>query len=189
VLNTGCLGYSPEQYYYSLLAFADRFKPRFVVLSVFANDFGDVYKVARGEGDWDEGRYWFGEIQQLCRSRGLILLVVPAPIDGQMNSGRYAGYYPGRISNILDGVSEAYLDPTEEFINRNIAMILEGDRAGNRPMGSPLYNSAIGDGHFSPAGAEVWAEAVGRRLGLLLDKARGARGSNESRATNRPSGP
>ncbi|APW62717.1 SGNH/GDSL hydrolase family protein [Paludisphaera borealis] len=175
ILNTGCLGYSPEQYYYSLLKFADRFKPQFVVMSVFANDFGGILEVARGKGDWDEGRYWLGEIQQVCRSRGLLLLVVPAPLDSQMNSARFAGYYPGLISNILNGSSEAYLDPTEEFINRNIAMILEGDRAGNRPTGSPLYNNAIGDGHFSPAGAEVWAEAVGRRLVLLLDKARGAR--------------
>ena len=181
ILNTGCLGYSPEQYYYSLVAFADRFKPRFVVMSVFANDFGGIYEVARGEGDWDEGRYWLGEIQQVCRSRGYILLVVPAPLDGQMGGRRYAGYYPGAISNILEVSSDAYLDPTDAFVDRNLAMILEADRAGHRPTGSPLYNTPIGDAHFSPAGAEVWAEAVGRRLVLLLEKARGARRSSEPR--------
>ncbi len=47
MLNTGHLGYSPEQYYYSLLAFADRFRPHFVVVSFFANDFGDAYDVTR----------------------------------------------------------------------------------------------------------------------------------------------
>ncbi len=183
ILNTGCLGYSPEQYYYALVAFADRFKPRFVVLSVFANDFGDADKVARGVGDWDEGRYWLSEIQQFCRTRGYILLVVSAPIENQMNGRRFAGYYPGSISNILEAPSESYLDPTDDFVDRNIASILEADRAGRRPQGSPLYNAPIGDAHFSPAGAEVWAEAVGRRLVLLLDK---ARRSSEPRSGTRP---
>ena len=43
ILNTGHLGYSPEQYYYSLVEYADRFRPHFVVVSVFSNDFaGDM---------------------------------------------------------------------------------------------------------------------------------------------------
>jgi len=170
VLNTGHLGYSPEQYYYTLLEYADRFKPQFVVVSLFANDFGGIEEAVRGEGDWDEGRYWLGEISQFCRTRGLIHLFVPAPMERQLSAPRRAGFYPGLISNILDEGSEAYLDPIEAFVDRNMAMILEADRAGRRPSTSPLYNGAIGDGHFSPIGAEVWAEAVARRLGLLLEK-------------------
>jgi len=170
VLNTGHLGYSPEQYYYTFLEYVDRFKPQFVVVSLFANDFGGIDEAVRGEGDWDEGRYWLGEIAQFCRTRQLIPLFVPAPIEHQMNSPRRAGFYPGLISNILDVGSESYLDPIEAFVDRNMAMILEADREGHRPSTSPLYNGPIGDGHFSPAGAEVWAEAVARRLGLLLEK-------------------
>ena len=45
IVNAGVLGYSPEQYYYSLVAFADRFRPQFVVVSVFANDFGEASEV------------------------------------------------------------------------------------------------------------------------------------------------
>jgi len=174
VLNTGHLGYSPEQYYYTLLEYVDRFKPRFVVVSLFANDFGGIDEAARGEGDWDEGRYWLAEISQFCRTRNLILLFVPAPMERQLNTPRRAGFYPGMISNILDAGSESYLDPIEAFVDRNMAMILEADRAGQRPASSPLYNGSIGDGHFSPAGSEVWAEAVAHRLALLLEKARWA---------------
>src|SRR5262249_474498 len=59
ILNTGHLGYSPEQYYFSLVEYAERFPPDFVVVSVFANDFaGDMKAVLEGRGgDWDEGRY------------------------------------------------------------------------------------------------------------------------------------
>lgn len=174
VLNTGHLGYSPEQYYYTLLEYADRFKPRFVVVSLFANDFGGIDEAVRGAGDWDEGRYWLGEISQFCRTRGLIPLFVPAPMERQLSSPRRAGFYPGLISNILDVASESYLDPIEAFVDRNMAMIIEADRAGHRPVTSPLYNGHIGDGHFSPVGAEVWAEAVARRLALLLEKHRWA---------------
>jgi hypothetical protein len=106
-----------------------------------------------------------------------------------MNTARRAGHYPGAISNVLDGNSEAYLDPIEDFINRNIELILEGERAGNRPTGSPLYNDAIGDHHFSPAGSEVWAETVGRRLVLLLEKARGGRSASVSRSIRSPASP
>lgn len=170
VLNTGHLGYSPEQYYHTLLEYADRFRPHFVVVSLFANDFGGIDEAVRGEGDWEEGRYWLGEIAQFCRSRQLVVLFVPAPMERQLSAPRRSGFYPGAISNILDEGSEQYLDPIEAFVNRNMAMIQEADREGRRPSASPLYNGQIGDAHFSPDGAEVWAEAVARRLELLLEK-------------------
>ena len=58
ILNTGHLGYSPEQYYYTLMQYGKRFPPRFVVVSLFANDFGDFQEVLEGKGDWEEGGYW-----------------------------------------------------------------------------------------------------------------------------------
>ena len=63
-MNTGVLGYSPEQYYYSLIAFADRFRPHFVIVSVFVNDFNHNLSEAlsRGVGDWEEGKYWLDKI-------------------------------------------------------------------------------------------------------------------------------
>ena len=103
VLNTGVLGHSPEQYYYSLRAFADRFRPHAVVVSVFTNDFGeDVEVPTKGQGDWEEGKYWLDRITQLCRSRQWPHLIVPVPYAPNLFSQRKAGYYPGTLTNILE---------------------------------------------------------------------------------------
>jgi hypothetical protein len=170
VLNTGVLGYSPEQYYHSLIAFADRFPPRFVVVSIFTNDFGDLHKVAsRGVGDWDEGKYWLERIADECRARDCLLLIVPVPYVPGMLGKRRPGHYPGRIADVLDLNSLCFLDPVEDFIDAHLDRFIDGVRRGRRPQGCPLFNDAIGDGHFSAAGAEVWAERVGRRLLRLMD--------------------
>jgi len=172
VLNTGHLGYSPEQEYYTLLEYAERFHPQFVVLSLFANDFGDVFEVAAGKGDWPEGKYWLGQIAQYCRGRRILALTIPAPLESQINARRFAGNYPGQVSNILESSGIEYLDPIESFVNEHLARVLEGTRAGNRPPTNPLFNGVVADGHFSAIGSELWAAAVGRRLVLLLEKAR-----------------
>ncbi len=54
ILNTGHLGYSPEQYFYTLKEYAERFPSQFVVISFFANDFGDLLEALEGRGDWEE---------------------------------------------------------------------------------------------------------------------------------------
>jgi hypothetical protein len=172
VLNTGHLGYSTEQEYYTLSAYADRFHPQFVVLSLFANDFGDIHEVIAGKGDWDEGKYWVDQIAQYCRSRGIILLTVTAPLEGQITARRFAGNYPGKISNILETVGTHHVDATEIFVNEQLRLMGEGERAGKRPSTSPLYNGVIADQHFSAIGSALWARAVGQRLVLLLEKVR-----------------
>ena len=84
ILNTGHLGYSPEQYYYTLLEYAQRFPPQFVVVSLFANDFGgDVQEVLEGKGDWEEGCYWLGEIRQYCSQAGYRLCHLRAGAVGR----------------------------------------------------------------------------------------------------------
>ena len=172
VLNTGHLGYSPEQEYYTLLEYAERFHPQFVVLSLFTNDFGGVFEVAAGKGgDWPEGKYRLGQITQYCRGRGIVALTIPAPLESQINGRRFAGNYPGQVSNILESAGIEYLDPIESFVNEHLARVLEGTRAGNRPTTSPLFNGVIADGHFSAIGSELWAAEVGQRLVLLLEKA------------------
>ena len=161
ILNTGHLGYSCEQYYYSLEAFLGRFRPNFVVVSVFANDFGDIWEVLKGKGDWNEGKYWLDKITDLCRARDLPHLFVPIPFEPQMLGRRRAGFYPGTISNILEVNSLMLLDPTDEFINAHLELLLAGERVGRRPTGCPLFNIEIADGHFSGLGSEVWASSVG----------------------------
>jgi hypothetical protein len=172
ILNTGHVGYSPEQYYHTLLEYVPKFHPQFVVVSVCPNDFvglGDVFKEG---GDWDEAGYWLSEIKRYARSQGLAHLVVPAPMERQMGSPRLAGYYPGRVSNILHFSGKEYRDPIEEFVDEHMLRMIEAERAGKRPQWSPLFNGAVGDGHFSVLGSQVWAAAVGRRVELLLEEER-----------------
>jgi hypothetical protein len=173
ILNTGVLGYSPEQYYYSLLAYAERFRPHFVIVSVFTNDFGDVHEVpTKALGDWDEGKYWLDKITAFCKAREWPHLIVPVPYEPHMTGRRRAGYYPGMLSNILEVNSTMFLDPTDDFINAYLQLVIDGQRSGNRPQGCPLFNIQISDGHFSPLGSKAWAASVGRRLVLLLERDR-----------------
>jgi hypothetical protein len=170
IVNTGVLGYSPEQYFYSLVAFADRFRPHFVVTSIFANDFGDLFQALKGKGDWEEGKYWLDEITHFCRRRDLPHLFVPAPSEPLLLGRRRSGYYPGTICNILEANSLTLLDPTDDFINAHLELVIAGERKGKRPYWCPLFNLEIGDGHFSSVGSAVWADSVGRRIALLLEK-------------------
>jgi lysophospholipase L1-like esterase len=169
ILNTGVLGYSPEQYYFALLEFADRFRPQFIVVSVFANDFGEASAVAQGRGDWDEGKYWLDRIRSLSQTRGWTCLFVPVPLKDRTLGRRKSGHYPGMISNFLNTGAVSFLNPAESFVNAHLDLLIDGERRGERPSGCLLYNEKIGDGHFSALGAQVWAEAVGRRLALLLE--------------------
>jgi hypothetical protein len=170
ILNTGVLGYSPEQYYYSLIAFTDRFHPHFVVVSVVANDFGNLYDVVtRGEGDWKEGKYWLEKIAGYCRARHWPVLIVPAPYEGSI-LGRRAPGYLGPLLKILDVDSLLVLDPIDDFVNAHLKLLTEARQKGQRLQGCPLFNDVIDDEHFSAAGSEVWAVSVGKRVILLLPK-------------------
>jgi hypothetical protein len=178
VLNTGVMGYSPEQYYYSLIHFAGRFRPNFVVVSVFPNDFGGyIPSVANsGLGDWREGKYWLEKIIAACREEGWPYLIVPVPYEGHLLVRRLSGFYPGSLLNILDAESTSILNPFDAFANAHLAAVTAGLRSGRPVQGSPLYNNPIDD-HFSAAGAELWAECVGERILLLLNRADAARGA------------
>ena len=77
VLNTGVIGYSPEQYYHTLLAFGERFAPHAVVISICANDFGNVDEaVNEGKGDWQGGEILAG------KDRHTLRLAALDPLDG-----------------------------------------------------------------------------------------------------------
>lgn len=171
ILNGGVMGYSPEQYYYTLTAFADRFRPQFVVVAVCLNDFGDIRKVfTQGVGDWQEGKYWLEKIVDYCQQRHWPCLIVPGPLAAHLTARRNSGHYPGPLSNILDVDSLKYLYPIEDFANAQLKLTNEAKHRSQRLIYCPLFNDAIGDQHFSAIGSEVWADAVGRRLLLLLDR-------------------
>ncbi|MHB1556815.1 MAG: SGNH/GDSL hydrolase family protein [Isosphaeraceae bacterium] len=176
ILNTGVMGYSPEQYYHSLIAFAGRFSPHFVVVSVYANDCGnEIDATGRGEGNWLEGKYWLDRIVRYCRERRWPCLTVPAPYEYNLLKRRKPAFYPGAMVNLLDLDSVMYLDPSEDFLNAHLRSLIERRRRYESTRTCVLFNDDIGDSHFSPAGAELWAESVGRRLVLVMEKERAFR--------------
>jgi lysophospholipase L1-like esterase len=177
ILNAGVMGYSPEQYYYSLIAFAERFRPHFVIVSIFPNDFGQIVDVvSRGAGDWQEGKYWLEKIVEYCRARHWPYLIVPVPYEASLLIRRTSGHYPGPLLNILDVDSVSVLYPFDDFANAHLKWRAERQRKGQPIEGCALYNDALRDSHFSAAGAEVWARSVGNRIVLLLDQVRAADG-------------
>lgn len=117
ILNTGHLGYSPEQYYYTLIEYSRRFPPQFVVISLGADDFGDVQAVLSGKGDWEEGCYWLAEIRDYCFKRSIAFLFVPVPWHAQLEDARTTGFYPGLVSNDIRATSQNYFDPIADFVN------------------------------------------------------------------------
>jgi hypothetical protein len=189
ILNTGHIGYSPEQYYYTLREYGQRMRPRFVVVSVCPNDFGDGAAVLRGEGDWfDEAQYWLHQIRQWCTSNQAILLLVPVPTYTQIEGIRVDEYYPGRVCNIFKSTSLIYCDPLNEFVDEHMKLTKLATQGESVSLRSQLFNRRIDDDHFSPRGAQLWAEIVGRRLTLLLDPTPPASSSTESHAPAAPIG-
>lgn len=181
ILNTGHLGYSPEQYYYSLAEYARDFKPQFVVVSLFANDFaGDLRVVIDGRGgEYDDAKYWLGQIRDFCTARDIPCLYVPAPWVNQIEGPQRSGHYPGMISNATETNALMFLDPINEFADAFLAVQAEALRRGEPVRTNPLFNGRIGDGHFSASGCELWADRVGRRVGLMLARGMAIRAGNE----------
>ena len=177
VLNTGHLGYSPEQYYYSLVEYAERFPPQFVVVSIFANDFaGDIKVVLEGRGgDWDEGKYWLGRIRDFCFARGIRPACSSRPL-GQPARRAAARRATTRVPSPTSWRRPDSSTSTRSTSSRMplLSIEIDGLRHGEPVTGNPLFNGRIGDGHFSPQGCEVWAERVGRRV-VLAPVAAGSR--------------
>lgn len=172
VLNTGHIGYAPEQYFRALEAYGDRFKPQFVVVSVCPNDFGDGDAVMSGAGeDWDEATYWIEEILRWCRARQVTSLLVIMPVDRQILGSRKEGKYFGRISDLFPGSGASYLYPFETFLDEHLRLAREGAKVGQIRGKCLLFNGHIDDNHLSPLGSALWAELTARRLDLLLDPA------------------
>ena len=181
ILNTGTLGYSPEHYYHTLVAFAERFRPHGVIVALFANDFGEEVDVFGGRGDWPEGKYWLDKILWHCLRRNIPCVLAPVPSERQIVGPGHLGDYPGQISNITGVSAEFFCDPTPEFVTEDLRINLEAGRS-SKLGGSLLYNGALGDNHLSPRGAELWGRIVARRVALIL-KARKRVGSKPGGAS------
>ena len=173
VLNTGHLGYSPEQYYYTLVEYTDRLRPQFVVVTLCVNDFGDVAESHPGPGRLGRGAaYWLGRIDEFCRTRGIMAITAPVPYDMQVTGLRLAGNYPGKADDLLRSSSLFTCFAIEDLIDDFLRSRASDARERRPSLPNPLYNLHLGDHHFTPRGAEIWGRAVGRRVALLLDMAR-----------------
>ena len=171
ILNAGVLGYEPEHEYYALRAYAERFRPMFVVVATFVNDFGEEAAVLRGDGDWVEPAYWLDKIQQYCRSKGILCLFAPVPWEGQLTGQRNSGDYPARVANITRASGAFFCDATDAFVDEHLVIRRELHDAGREvPTRTPLYNGHLGDGHFSPRGSALWGRFVADRLALILSR-------------------
>jgi lysophospholipase L1-like esterase len=168
ILNTGHLGYSPEQYYYTLREYGDQFRPQFVVVSICSNDFGDPFDASAGDGGWEEGEYWLELIHQYCNTRNILCLITPVPDESRVTGPRKGGEFQGKLMKIAPFSSLHYVDAIDDFVDEHLRAVRDGAKRGERPYKSVLYNGQYNDGHFSPRGAEVWARAIGRRLALLI---------------------
>ncbi len=170
ILNTGHIGYSPEQYYFSLCEYGERMRPQFVVVSVCPNDFGDGPAVLDGEGDWfGEAAYWLDQIRVWCRAHATFCLLVPVPTRMQIEGIRRDDVYPGQVCKILRSISYSYCDPLNDFVDEHITIARKDRSSGRASVRSALSNRKINDDHFSPRGAALWAKIVGRRLTRILE--------------------
>ena len=193
ILNTGHLGYSPEQYYYSLLEYAKRFPPQFVVVSLFANDFGEFRKCSRaGETGRRGATGWARSGSSASLAERLASSFRP-PGSTRSRARRWPGIIPGKISNILEATGARVSRPDRRVRQRSARRVInKADRMGMPSTRNPLFNGRIGDGHFSPQGCELWAAAVGRRIGPLDRQRQAAErgpkaGPSTTRSTSLPS--
>ncbi|CAN5829350.1 hypothetical protein BH23PLA1_BH23PLA1_20410 [soil metagenome] len=166
ILNTGHLGYSPEQYYHTLIETFDRFQPHFVIIGVCSNDFGDMQDPA----NWEETEYQLDRISQFCRSQGVFFFLVPAPDELDLLGRRNASVYPGLVSRVYKQGGTHYVDPIEAFADEYLRLWNEAARQGEALAVNPLYNGHIGDKHFSPVGSSIWAQVVSKRLLLVWER-------------------
>jgi hypothetical protein len=165
LLNTGHIGYSPEQHYFTLLEYSDRFQPHFVLLTLCMNDFGGMTLTPKG---LEEGKYWVDRIERYCRARGIACYVASFPHEAQVTGLRREKSLPGEFSEPCQFSGLLYCNPVEDIADAHLRLKIKLGTQGESTTGSPLYNGRFGDNHFSAQGAEVWAQAVGQRVSLLI---------------------
>jgi hypothetical protein len=77
--------------------------------------------------------------------------------------------FPGPLSRIFRHGGDRYVDPTESLVDELLRARNDQMRRGIHSE-NPLFNlHLLGDRHFSPLGADIWARVVARRLLLVWD--------------------
>ncbi len=170
VLNTGHVGYSPEQYYYTFMEYIERFRPHFIVMSVCHNDFGDDQEVLSGKGMlYGEAAHWLNLIIERCRGKNIAFLLVPVPHQENVDNSRSNGHYPNQIFRDVVLAPKLAISLLDQFIDENLRLRRDEPSIVAGAQTSVLYNASIKDGHFSAIGSALWARCVGNRVQLLMD--------------------
>jgi hypothetical protein len=165
VLNAGVLGYSTEQYYYTLEHIAERMSPHFVIVGLCGNDFGNWQAPA----EWKEACYWLDRILRFCRTRQIICVLVPWPGEDALLAIRDESLYPGQVTHYLNVAGVNYFYPIEAFTNEDLRLREQWEREGKQSNISPLYNRHLrGDNHLSSLGCALWGRVVAERLCAIL---------------------
>jgi hypothetical protein len=102
-------------------------------------------------------------------------LLVPVPTYFQIETIRRDDLYPGKICRIYKVQSSRLCDLVNDFVDENLRLVRLSRESGPQAQRSLLYNRQIDDNHFSPAGAALWAQVVGKRLTRLLDSPHAAK--------------
>ncbi len=165
MLNTGHIGYSLEQYDQTLRALGERFQPHYVVISVSQNDIAQVDDAS----SWSEGGYWLDSIVEQCQQHGWRFLIVPSAEEFELLGPWTLNGFQGKFRKIVRYGGQNCVDPGQSFTDALLRLKNQDARHGE-PTYDPLFNlHLMGDRHYSPLGADVWARVVCRRLLLVWD--------------------
>ena len=161
ILNTGHLGYSPEQYYFSLVEYADRFHPHFVVVSVFINDFaGEMSEVGtQGQGRLGRGQVLAGEDHSVVPLAWLDL----SGRAGSLRAGLARQAQDGPLSRHALQRSEepslTFLDPSDDLLNAHLELVVAAANESARGLMAARSSTS----RSGTATSQPWARKPGPR--------------------------
>ena len=151
VANSGVIGYSTEQEYYTLEELAPRLRPHVAVLCFYANDVHRdhhaVFRSRRPAGDWASAERWLERCAHYCRTNKFRFVVAVIPDRSQMTNRTIRRNYQHRLETITTKLGIYLIDPDERFLARRT---------------KPLWLQ--GDDHFAPAGHALFAQVLAEHL-------------------------
>lgn len=151
VANSGVIGYSTEQEYYTLEELSPQLRPDVAVLCFYANDVHRdhraVFRSRNPAGDWSTAERWLERSAAFCRTNKIRFAVAVIPDRSQMTSRTIRIGYQQRLETITSKLGIYLIDPDERFLAHR-----------TEPLWLP------GDDHFAPAGHALFAQSLADHL-------------------------
>jgi hypothetical protein len=150
VLNSGIIGYSTEQEYFTLVELAPRVHPHVAVVCFFANDVHHehhaVMKRRYSKGNWEAARHWLEKCRTYCRKNSIRLVIAVIPDRTQLDYRPSRLSYQYRVEAIAADLGVYFIDPYERFLSHREEELF------------------LADDHFGPAGHRLFAEVLAEHL-------------------------